>query len=227
VFSEPTGGWASEASETQTAELSASNGVTFGWSVAAPADGSSVIAGALGTFVGTTEGAGAAFVFGSSSAGTTTTSTNAAPTPTSSTGATPPTTNTSPATPAVGHVVTDGTSATVPLSCSGPAGSSCEMKLSLSVTETVQGSKVLGITARAAGKPKRRKKVVVLGTITTTVLVGHSRKAKLSLNAQGKRLLASHKTLSVKLVVTRIQGKSTKTVATKTLKFQSKPRAKK
>jgi hypothetical protein len=231
VFSEPTGGWASEASETQTAELSASNGVTFGWSVAASADGSSVIASALGTFVGTTEGAGAAFVFGSSSAGTTTTSTNTAPTPTPtpSTGATPPTstTNTTPAIAAVGHVVTDGTSATVPLSCSGPAGSSCEMTLSLSVTETVQGSKVLGITARAAGKPKRRKKVVVLGTITTTVLAGHARKLTLSLNAQGKRLLASHKKLSVKLAVTRIQGKSTKTVATKTLKFKSKPRAKK
>jgi hypothetical protein len=101
------------------------------------------------------------------------------------------------------------------------------MTLSLSVTETVQGSKVLGITARAGGKPKRRKKVVVLGTITTTVLAGHGRKAKLSLNAQGKRLLASHRKLSVKLVVMRVQGKSTKTVATKTLKFQSKPRAKK
>jgi trimeric autotransporter adhesin len=226
VFSEPTGGW---ASETQTAELSASNGVTFGWSVAASADGSSLIAGALGTFVGTTEGAGAAYVFGSSSTGTTTTSTSTAPTPTPtpSTGATPPTsTTTSPAIPAVGHVVTDGTSATVPLSCSGPAGSSCEIKLSLSVSETVQGSKVLGITARAGGKPKRRKKVVMLGAVTTTVLAGHGRKVKLSLNARGKRLLASHKRLSVKLAVTTIQGKSTKTVATKTLKF-SKPRAKK
>jgi trimeric autotransporter adhesin len=228
VFSEPTGGW---ASETQTSELSASNSVTFGWSVAASADGSSVIASALGTFVGTTEGAGAAFVFGSSSAtGTTTTSTNTAPRPAPSTGATPPTSTTSsatPAMPAVGHVVTDGTSVTVPLSCSGPAGSSCEVKLSLSVSETVQGSKVLGITARAAGKPKKRKKVVVLGTITTTVLAGHGRTAKLSLNAQGKRLLASHKRLSVRLAVTRVQGKSTKTVATKTLEFQSKPRAKK
>jgi hypothetical protein len=226
VFSEPSGGW---ASETQTTELSASNGVTFGWSVAASADGSSVIASALGTFVGTTEGAGAAYVFGSSSATeTTTTSANTTPatTPTKVTPA-PTTTNASSGNPAVGHVVTSGTSATVPLSCSGPAGSSCKTKLSLSVTETVQNSKVLGVTARAAGKPKRRKKVVALGTITTTVLAGHSRRVKLSLNAQGKRLLAKHNKLSVKLVVTRIRGRSTKTVATKTLKFQSKGNAKK
>jgi trimeric autotransporter adhesin len=229
VFSEPVGGW---TSETQTSELSATNGVTFGWSVAESADGSSVVAGALGTAVGSTEGAGAAYVFGSSSAATpTSTNTTPTPTPTQSTGATTsPTTTTSGAgagTPAVGRVVMNGTSATVPLSCSGPADSSCEMKLWLSVTETVQGGKILGVTARAVGKPAKRKDVVTLRTVATVVRAGHSSRVKLSLNARGKTLLASRHKLNVKLTVTRMRGKTIETVSTKALTFRSNARTKK
>jgi hypothetical protein len=224
VFSEPTGGW---ASETQTTELSALNGVTFGWSVAASADGSSIIAGALGTAVGNTEGAGAAYVFGSSSVGTTPTSTNTTATPTPSTGVTPsPTTtatNASPAIPAVGHVAISGTSATVPLSCSGPTGSSCAVKLSLSVTETAEGSKVIAIAARDASdserKTKKTKKTVALGVSKATVLAGHRRQVKISLNAQGKRLLAKSHKLTVKLVVSKVQGKRTDSFRMETLTF--------
>jgi trimeric autotransporter adhesin len=237
VFSEPTGGW---ASETQTSELSASNGVTFGWSVAASADGSSVIASALGTAVGTTEGAGAAFVFGSSSAtGTTTTSTNTTPTPaptsTPSTGVTPSPTTTapkaSPAIPAVGHVTISGTSATVPLSCSGPTGSSCAVKLSLSVTETVEGSKVIAIAAREASDSKKKtkttKKTVALGATKVTVLAGHRRQVEISLNAQGKRLLAESHKLTVKLVVSKVQGSSTDSFRTAALTFRATAHTKK
>ena len=241
VFPEPAGGWASEPAETQSQTLSASNGVDFGTSVASSDDGSILIAGAIATTTGSSEGPGAAYVFGSGSSTTTppsiTTPATTSPATTSPTVTAPAgtTTTTSAATTAsVGSVVTSGTTATVPLSCSGPAGSSCTVKLSLSVTETVQGGKVLAVTARAGSnpekktkKPKKTKKRVVLGDAAATVLTGHTSKVKVSLDAQGKSLLAKSHKLSVDLVVTKAQDGSTKTVSTRTLTFRAPEHRKK
>jgi len=241
VFPEPAVGWASEPAETQSQTLSASNGVDFGTSVASSDDGSILIAGAIATTTGSSEGPGAAYVFGSGSSTTTppsiTTPATTSPATTSPTVTAPAgtTTTTSAATTAsVGSVVTSGTTATVPLSCSGPAGSSCTVKLSLSVTETVQGGKVLAVTARAGSnpekktkKPKKTKKRVVLGDAAATVLTGHTSKVKVSLDAQGKSLLAKSHKLSVDLVVTKAQDGSTKTVSTRTLTFRAPEHRKK
>jgi hypothetical protein len=71
VFTRPAAGW---ATETQAAKLTAADGAAgaqLGFSVGVSADGSTVLAGALGATVGTNSGQGAAYVFGPASTATT------------------------------------------------------------------------------------------------------------------------------------------------------------
>ena len=65
VFTEPTNGWASEPSMTQTATLTASDGtvVGFGRKVSIDESGSTVVVGAEGAMVGGIANQGAAYVF--------------------------------------------------------------------------------------------------------------------------------------------------------------------
>ncbi len=135
---------------------------------------------------------------------------SAATTVTSS--ATPPPGPGSAASAAVGHVTVSGTTARVPVSCSG--GSSCTIALTLSVVETLRHGKVTAIAASA----KTVRKTVVVGAKTVTIAAGKSETVKLSLNRTGKRLLSKHHLLRTKL---RVKA-SGKTVASSTIAFKAK-----
>jgi subtilisin family serine protease len=102
----------------------------------------------------------------------------------------------------VGRVRVHGVTASVPLHCSGALGASCEVKLTLTVTETVQGQRVIGVSAsrRAAGA---RKKLIMLGTETANVTAGQSARIRVTLNRAGRRLLARRHRLKVKLSVSQ------------------------
>ena len=102
----------------------------------------------------------------------------------------------------VGHVTVAGMSASVPLSCSGTAGELCKMTLSLTVTETVKGAKLIAVSA--AKSPKLTKKVLLLGKATVTVRAGQAKTIKVTLGAAGKRLLARQHHMEVKLTVTQL-----------------------
>ena len=118
----------------------------------------------------------------------------------------------SPGNASVGHVTVSGTSASVPVSCSG--GSACTITLTLSAVETLRHGKVTAVAASA----KTVRKTVVVGSKKVTVAAGKSETVKLSLNGTGKRLLAKHKPLRTKLTV-RASGK---TVASSTIAFKTK-----
>jgi hypothetical protein len=90
-----------------------------------------------------------------------------------------------------------GTTVSISISCSG-AGA-CTVKLKLTATETLKGSKVIALTARA----KKHKKVVVLGRAIATIPGGHTAIAKVSLNSLGKRLLKQRKALPLTLTITQ------------------------
>ena len=151
------------------------------------------------------------------SAGTTTATTPTTTTTTPTITTTTTTTTTTPAAHSVAHVGAphpSGLSAVLPVSCSG--GGSCPVTLTLSATETLNGSKLLAVSAAA----KQHRKVVVLGVARATIASGKSANVKISLNAAGRRLLTKHATLPVTLTV-KMGGK---VIASDRLKFKRRPR---
>ncbi len=104
---------------------------------------------------------------------------------------------------------TSGTSAGASVSCTGSAGSSCTVTLTLSVVQTLVGNKVVAVSA----SKHKHKRTVVLGKTTVKLAAGKTKTVSVSLNATGKRLLKSRHTLSVELTASQKTGvKSTFTV---------------
>lgn len=106
---------------------------------------------------------------------------------------------------AVGKPHVSRTAVSQPLSCGGAHGAKCAVTLGLTAVETVKGGKVIAVTAaRPAGGQARKviRKVLALGTVRVMLAGGHSKTVVASLNATGKRLLASRHVLQAKLSVT-------------------------
>ena len=87
----------------------------------------------------------------------------------------------------------------------------CTVGLTLSVTETVKGGKVVAVRASA----RATDTVVVLGTATVTLTAGQSRTVEIALNSTGKRLLARLHRLKAKLVA----SEAGKTVSSQTITY--------
>ena len=121
----------------------------------------------------------------------------------------------------VGTVKASGTTASVVIGCEGATGVGCVAKLSLTVTETVRGGKMIAVSAAENGRTQ--KKVVVLGNTTVTLAANQRRTVRVSLNATGKRLLSTRRSLKVKLTITRTVDHKAKVVSVKTVAFKAKP----
>jgi hypothetical protein len=120
----------------------------------------------------------------------------------------------------VGHAKVSGNTATVPVTCSGSSAETCKLALTLTVTETLRGHKVIAVTARK--QPKTHKQVVVVGRTHVTLTAGQARSVRLTLNSAGHKLLAKHPTLRVTLHVTEtLANGHSATVATRTLVFRA------
>ncbi len=103
-----------------------------------------------------------------------------------------------------------GYSISVPVSCTGSA--SCTVKLALTAAETLQGGKVIAVTASSS---KTKKKLIGLGSVTVTIAAGHSKIVKITLNRSGYRLLAKRHKLPAKLTISRSTSGKATTIATK------------
>jgi hypothetical protein len=122
--------------------------------------------------------------------------------------------------PKITHTTIFGTTANVLIGCSG--SSSCALRLTLSVVETVKGDKVMLATA-SAGTEKHSatiKKTVVVGVKTVVIARGKSETVKLKLNRAGRRLLTAHRRLKTKLTV----AEAGRTVASSALQFKQRKR---
>jgi hypothetical protein len=121
-------------------------------------------------------------------------------------------------TPSVGKSSVSGTTASVPLSCSGSG--TCSFTVSLSVTETLSGGKVVSVSAIVGKKKKAKKtkKTVKVGSKSVKLTAGRHETIKLSLNGTGTKLLGKHPTLKVELLVSA----SGKKVKSSTLTFKKK-----
>jgi hypothetical protein len=115
----------------------------------------------------------------------------------------------------VANASTSGSTASVPVTCTG--ATSCAVKLTLTVVETLKDHQIVALTASTASRKNLR--VIDLGSITRTIAAGHGTTIKVALNQTGKRLLTSHHKLSVKLTLTQTSRK-TRTVA-RTLTFKA------
>jgi len=127
---------------------------------------------------------------------------------------------TSPASPVgtvtVGHARVNGTTAIVPVSCSGAPGAKCSLTLGMSVRETFRGHKLVTVSAHL------RHKVVGVGSASVTLAAGGSETVRVSLNRAGRNLLTTHHVLKVNLTVTEAVGNGTSIpVSTQTVTFKA------
>ncbi len=135
-----------------------------------------------------------------------------------------------PGTTKVGHAKVSGTNASVRIACAGAAGAKCTLALSMSVTETFKGHKLIAVTARDSGRRtrdsgRRKHKVVVVGTASVALSAGKNKTVRISLNRTGRKLLATRNVLEVKLRVTEALGnRRTVTVSTQTVTFKTRNR---
>ncbi len=114
-------------------------------------------------------------------------------------------------TAAVARAHVFGTTASVKVTCTGAAGATCKIGLTLSVTETLKGGKVIAVSASM----KRTTKVVVLGTARLTLTAGQGKTVSITLNTIGQRLLATRHTLKAKLTA----NAADRTISTKTITY--------
>jgi hypothetical protein len=122
-------------------------------------------------------------------------------------------------TASVASAKTKGTSASLAISCTGGPGATCGLTVILTVTETTQASRVIAVTAAKTKNGKIHTKLVTLGTLTTTLSAGQSQTDIISLNGTGRKLLAQHHTLKVRLSV----SENGRQIASSTIAFKTKP----
>ena len=118
------------------------------------------------------------------------------------TAATPPPTPRRPPEAAVasaGRAHVSGASVSVPLTCSGPAGSSCSVSVRLTATETLAGRRVIAIAA-VDGKANA-KRTLILAHISVVLSGGERRTVLITLSGAGARLLTSRRSLPATLTV--------------------------
>jgi len=123
----------------------------------------------------------------------------------------------------VKHISTSGATISVRVRCKG--STSCKIKLTASVLETIRGGKVIAVAAstKTSKKKKTTKKTITIASETTTIPAGATKTIKLTLNRAGKKLLAKHHPLKAKLTLTQ----SRKTVSRKTITLKPKTKKKK
>jgi len=87
---------------------------------------------------------------------------------------------------------------TLSLTCKGPAGSVCHVKIVLSSVEKLRHGKVIAVSA----KTKTRTKKVTVASRSVTIAAGAKVKITINLNATGRKLLAHFHRLPVHLSAT-------------------------
>ncbi len=102
----------------------------------------------------------------------------------------------------IGHTNVSGNTASVSVTCHGPAAGTCRLGFTLSVTETLTGHRLTAVSARTAANKTR--KVVVVGTASATLSAGQRETVRIGLNRAGKALLATRDRFSARLTVTTL-----------------------
>jgi hypothetical protein len=113
--------------------------------------------------------------------------------------------------------------ATVTLACRGVAGTSCEVRTSLTTIERIRDGKPVAVSAR---RRRAHSKLVSVGFSRVTIPAGRQVQVAIALNATGKRLLARFGRLPVHLRVVLVSGARHSTVLTRNLTIHRRRSAK-
>jgi hypothetical protein len=100
------------------------------------------------------------------------------------------------------------------LACAGAPGQSCSFAITLTTTEHLKGSRLLGVTARA---PRRHTRKVVVGLLRVTLQAGQAKTVKVSLNHAGRGLVARFRRLPVTVTTTSSSAGKTVRLAARRL----------
>jgi len=117
----------------------------------------------------------------------------------------------------------------VPLSCQGPAGSSCQMTVALSTVETLEKGKVVALAAtaparaRAARRARTSRRSIAVGRATVTLLPAETQSVAVMLDARGRALLRKRHSLPVSVQVSAALA-SGRSVAVSTQKVSLRAR---
>jgi hypothetical protein len=122
----------------------------------------------------------------------------------------------------VGRAIASGTTMKVPVSCPGPAGTSCPVTVTLTVTEIRTGHSTVAVLSAKSQTPKKTKKVVTVGRTAVVVAAGKTRLIGIPLNRAGKHLLSTHRKLPVSIVVTQTAGATTKVLFHQTVTLKAR-----
>jgi hypothetical protein len=122
----------------------------------------------------------------------------------------------------LGQVVVKGTSVSFTLACQAAAGKTCLARADLTTLEKLLGTKVVGLSAKARKRFKRKRALV--GSTVLTLHPGEQRVVKVPLNATGKKLLAKFRRLPATLKVTLL-GPPPTVVKTTKVTFTAKKKA--
>jgi PKD repeat protein len=107
-----------------------------------------------------------------------------------------PTPTPQPGVASAGTPTVRGTTATVPITCTG--ATACDVTLTLSEGETLKGGKVVSVA-----KVKTTHRTIVVGSAVAAVAAGKTASATITLSAGGTSLLAKYKTIHPTLTVTQ------------------------
>jgi hypothetical protein len=123
------------------------------------------------------------------------------------------------ATAGMTHVTVKGATVSTLLTCSGHPGANCNITLTLTVTETLKGRKLIAVGA-ATKRTKAVKRTVTLATRTLTIPAGQSETVHIKLDATGLRLLTRRHSLRVKLIATQTLGTTSTIVSSQTVSLK-------
>ena len=118
------------------------------------------------------------------------------------------------------HASVKGATVSALLTCSGHPGASCNIALTLTVTETLKGTKLVAVSA-ATKRTKSVKRSVTLVTKTLTLPAGQSETVHMKLNPTGLRLLTRRHSLRAKLITTQMSGATSTIVSRQTVTFKT------
>ena len=117
-----------------------------------------------------------------------------------------------------------GAGAEIPVTCdfSGVGvGASCDVTVTMSVTEILRANKLVAVTSAKSRRPKKTRKVVTVGRVSMVIGAGRAQIVDVRLNGRGKRLLSARGKLPVSIVVSQTVGAATQVVSHQRLTLRS------
>jgi hypothetical protein len=123
-----------------------------------------------------------------------------------------------------GHARASGATAKLPITCnySGVAvGAGCDVTATMTITEILRAHKLVGVTSAKPKRPRRTRKVVIVGRASVVVGAGTTQVIDIPLTGRGAHLLSARGKLPVAIVVTQTVSAANQVVSRQRLTLKA------